>query len=222
MMKKTILAICLLLGSIIAEAQESPIFPLVEGRKLHYERYDAEGEFEASCIMLIGKVTGDFKNGKLTIKYYCHDKKGKPFFDGANEFILHIDRTDGNTHITMDKMSKTLKAMDLIAAGDVSALTLPMTVGQNLPDSYIASTLGRFKASLHISNKKVNARKTITVNGKQLDCWQIHEEIETKTPFGRNYEKADTWYAEGAGCVSQNIYDSKGKLKGRIELTAID
>jgi len=199
-------------------AQKEPAFPQKNGVELCYRHYDGDGIHDADCTLELRNVTGNSENGSVDIIYKCVDSKGNAYFDGPNEFVMQVLRQDSQTYITMDKMGKTLKVMNLITAGDVSSIYVPMTVGETLPDTMIYSTLGIFKATLTISEKKVLDHKTINVNGQDFECWLVHEKIFTKTPFSTDTATSDTWYAKGAGCVSQTVYDSKGKLKGKMEL----
>jgi len=196
----------------------SPVFPQKNGVRLEYRHSGSDGQFDASCVITLKNVTGDNENGHLQMVYNCTDSKGRKYFDGPNEFTMTVDRVAGQTYITMDKMSKTMKVSNLITAGDASTIKVPMTVGESLPDTKIFTTLGIFKATLTISEKKVLDHRTITVAGKDLDCYKVHEKILTKTPFGTDIATADTWYAEGIGCVSQIVWDEKGRLKGKLEL----
>lgn len=224
-MKKHFVNIFLAMTAVIAvagsaTAQTRPAFPQNEGVSLNYRHTNASNKHDADFTITLRNVTGNNSNGHLDLVYNCFDENGKPYFNGNNEFIIGVDRKDDQTYITMDKMAKTIKAMDLISAGDVSSIQVPMNVGDALPDTKIFTTLAAFKATLTISEKKVLERKEITVNGKSYDCWLVHEKILTKTPFSTDTATADTWYAEGVGCVSQTVYDAKGKLKGRLELVS--
>jgi len=206
---------------INASAQTRPAFPQKEGVVLEYRHYDSKESLDATFRIILRNVSGDNSNGRMDMIYKCLDEDGKPFFDGENEFVMGVDRKEGQMYITMDKMAKTIKIKDLISVGDASSINVPMVVGDSLPDSQIFSTLGVFDAKLTISDKKVLDRKTIKVGSVSYDCWLVHEKVLTKTPFWTDTATADTWYAEGAGCVSQKVYDSKGKLKGRLELISI-
>jgi len=208
-----------LLSSAAWAQDVRPVFPMENGIRLNYSHHNSSDEHDANCTITVRNVTGDIDNGHIELVYNAFDEEGKPYFDGRNEFLMTIERIDGQTYITMDKMTKTLKIADLISAGDVSTIRVPMTVGEKLPDTRIFTTLGIFKATLTISDKSVLDQKKIMMDGKSLDCWLVHEKILTKTPFGTDTATADTWYAEGIGCVSQTVYDEKGKLKGRLSST---
>jgi len=214
----------LLIIPLGAQAQEQarPVFPQSGNLSISYKYCDGKGEHFANSRICIKNMRGDMENGGLDMIYICHDKNGEPYLDGDNEYLMIVDRISGQTHITMDKMSRTMKIMDLITVGDVSALTLPMTVGESLPDSRIYTTLGVFKVTLEISEKKVLDHKSIKAGSKEYDCWLVHEKVLTKTPFSTNTDVADTWYAEGVGCVKQNIYNTKGKLKRTVELVSLE
>jgi len=203
------------------QAQTRPAFPQKEGLTITYRHYDASDKYDADCSIILRNVRGGNMDGSLDMVYKCKDSSGEPYFGGNNECVFNVRREKGQTYINMDKMSKTMKMMNLITAGDVSSICVPMSVGSTLPDTQIFSTLGVFKATLTISDKKVLDHKIITVAGRDFECWLVHEKILTKTPFSTDVATADTWYAEGVGCVNQTVYDAKGKLKGRLELRSI-
>jgi len=217
---KKLLSFAAVLPCLAILMGSTPVFPQKEGKILEYTHYGADGEFDASCVITLKNVTGDIDNGHLEMIYNCRNSKGDNFFSGANEFKMMIDRVSGQTYITMDKMFKTLKVSDLIMAGDVSSIKAPMAVGEKLPDTKIFATLGVFKATLTISDKKVLDHKSINVAGHDYECWLVHEKILTQTPFGTDTATADSWYAVGAGCLSQTVYDAKGRLKGKLELVS--
>jgi len=208
--------------TISLQAQNSPVFPQKNGITMKYFHYDKNDLLDATYILELRNVTGDMINGGLDLIFHCKDAKGKPYFDDPNEFQMRIDRKHNDTFVTLDKLPKTLKAMPLIMVGDVSSIRVPMTVGETLKDTFIDSTLGKFKASVNIRNKKVLDHKTLTINGINYDCWLVHEEVTTKTPFGTDTDYADTWYAKDAGCIKQVVYDSKGQLKGKLELQSVN
>jgi len=219
------IAVALLLTVLLpsnSQAQTRPMFPQVGELVISYKHFNDEGIHDATTAVTLRNVWGNMDNGGLDMVYNSVDKDGKPYFEGNNEFIMKVERVSGQTNIEMDKMSKTMKIMNLIMVGDVSALRVPMTVGEELPDSQIFSKLGIFNATLFISEKKVMDHKVLTIGGKDYDCWLIHEKVLTKTPFSTDTDIADTWYAEGVGCVKQTIYNAKGKLKGKNELISIE
>jgi len=220
--KLAIVPISLISYCVPMPAQSRPVFPQEEGITMSYVHYDGNGEYDADFSISLLNVKGTMENGGLDMVYKRFDKAGNPYFDGGNEFLMIVERINGQTFITMDKMSKTMKIMNLISAGDVSSINVPMKVGESLPDTQIFSTLGIFKATLTISEKKVLDHKTMIIDGIEYDCWLVHEKILTKTPFSTDTATADTWYAEGAGCISQTVYNAKGKLKGKLELKSID
>ena len=219
----TIMAVGLILLSIMVIAaygadNSRPAFPQKNGVQLRYRHYDASGKMDARCVITLRNVKGDMENGSLDMVYNCYDEKGKPYFGDSNEFVMQIKRKESQTYITMDKMAKTLKVMDLISTGDVSTIRVPMKVDSKLSDSKIFTTLGIFKATLTISERKVVNHKTLKIGDRSYDSYLVHEKVLTVTPFGKDVATADTWYAEGVGVVSQKVYDAKGKLKGRLEL----
>lgn len=213
--------IATVLSTTVASAQGTHVFPRKNGVQLYYDHYNSKSKVDATVMMEIRNSVGDFNNGGLDVVFFCKDSDGKPYFKGDNEYILKISRIDGQTHILMEDMARTLKVTDLISAGDVSSICVPMTVGSSLPDTRIYTKLGPFNATLDISEKKVLGRKNITVAGRVFDCYLVHEKILTKTPFSTSTDTAETWYAEGVGGISQEVYDSKGRLKGKLILTAV-
>jgi len=211
----------LLLFPSLATAQTEPAFPQCNGVVLNYNHYDDSGTFDSSCSIELRNVTGENANGSLEMVYHCFDRNGKPYYDAPNECLIKVNRVSSKTFISMDKMAKVMKMMNMIPAGDVSSIFVPLKVGDKIADSEIITTLGPFKTFLSITDRKVLDHKTINIDGRSFECWLVHEKIVTRTPFGTDTATADTWYAKGAGCISQDTYDAKGKLKGSLELTSV-
>lgn len=207
-----------ILFPILSGAQTRPVFPQHDGICLRYSHFGPDGAKDADFTLIIRNMTGNQENGTLDMVYKAYDEKGRPYFSDENEFVMSISRTSGQTYTTMDRMSKTVKIKDLIVSGDAGAICVPMTVGEELPDTQIFTSLGIFSVILTVTDKKVLDYKTVIFGGKKYDCWLVHEKTLTKTPVGTEITTSDTWYAEGVGCISQTVYNARGKLKSRLEL----
>jgi hypothetical protein len=72
-----------------------------------------------------------------------------------------------------------------------------------------------------ITNRKVEAKESVTVPAGTFDCFKISYNSEIKIGFVKKNYRYITWYAPEVGAVKSEFYSAKGKLEGYSEMTLL-
>jgi len=144
----------------------------------------------------------DKETYKFQQTYFCQD--GVISFDMSNMFD--------------PKTMEGYKDMQVSLTSDKLDLPNNLTVGQTLKEgtaTMVISNQGMklMTMNIHVYNRKVETKETITVPAGTYECFKITYDVESKVIF-KVQGKAAEWYAKGIGMVKQETYDSKGKITG--------
>jgi len=197
------------------------MFPVTQGIQLNYSFRAEDGSVKALNSLIVRKVSGNLKNGEISLVLKCQDAKGRDFFSKPNEFRMTVTKENGKTTTEMDQVAKLIKVQEMLPFGDASVLPVQMKVGDRLPDSQINVKIAGIKATVNISDKKVLDHKIITTKAGSFDCYLVHEKAVTKTSFGTTEQWADSWYSVGKGAVKLTIHEKDGTVVGTQELISI-
>jgi len=116
------------------------------------------------------------------------------------------------------KTMEGYKDMQVSLTSDKLDLPNNLTVGQTLKEgtaTMVISNQGMklMTMNIHVYNRKVETKETITVPAGTYECFKITYDVESKVIFKVQGIAAE-WYAKGIGMVKQETYDSKGKITG--------
>lgn len=221
----------LLLGCamlITGFSQCNDYYVIDQGTEWTFENFDGKGKsagINQQKVTAFQKTSNGFKS---TIHSVFTDKKGKKLMEGDLEMSC-----DGGT-IIMD-MRKFIPEEQQKAFGsyemkmEAENLELPsnLSVGQSLKNGSITMTaVGSpipMKISVTITNRKVEAKETITTPAGTFECYKISSQSSSKTQMGVNmsFEFATSeWIAEKAGVVKSESFDKNGKSNGYVLLVS--
>lgn len=121
--------------------------------------------------------------------------------------------------------------MDIKVDADQLDYYANLSVGQNLKDATMlidvaatgaetAMSMSMLKMVVNITNRKVEAKETITITADTFDCYKITYDVEMKT-IVKIQAKAVEWFCPGLGMVKQESYNKNGKLTGSSELSEL-
>jgi hypothetical protein len=79
----------------------------------------------------------------------------------------------------------------------------------------------KMNMTVDITNRKVNAKESITTPAGTFNCYAISSNSETKMGLKMMFEIKE-WVAEGMGVIKSETYNKNGKLMGYTELTSIN
>lgn len=104
---------------------------------------------------------------------------------------------------------------------DTENLELPskLSAGQVLKNGYVTMTaVGSpipMKMTVHITDRKVEGKETVTTPAGTFECWKISSKSNTQMQMGvnmnLNFSSAE-WIAEKAGMIKSESYDKNGNL----------
>jgi hypothetical protein len=233
MKKSLLLSVFTLLLSISAIAQCDMYFPLKAGASFEMTTYNTKEEPNGTVTYYIKEVRNNGTEADLMSE--VKDKKGK--VQSTATYTVLCKGTEMNIDIKALVPAATMdgyKDMDVKAKGE-GYLVLPsaLTVGATLPDatmSWDISAQGQTTVmttlSMTVTNRKVEAKETITVPAGTFECYKItgNTRMETAT-FGLKVPiemKTIEYFAPGVGLVKSITYNKNDKLQGSTALSKIN
>ncbi len=159
-------------------------------------------------------VSGKKKEEGMKTDYEVKCADGK-FFMNMESMLSGMD---------MDQMQQS-PDMQMSVTTDGLYFPTDMHAGETLPPATIKMSMGAsgfnmMNITITMKNRKVEGRESITTPAGTYDCYKISYNTETKSMM-----KIDTknvlWLAEDVGVVRSETYNSRGKLQGYQELTAV-
>jgi hypothetical protein len=213
------------------KAQDCKLFfPTEKGTFLEMTSYDKKGKvtgYSTQKILEAKDVDGAFvvafeqaaydkkheNEMKTEMEVRCKD--GKFYFDLSN-YLQGMDMEEYETN----------PDMEVVVDGDEIFYPAELNPGEQLPDGslsmkVLSNGFSIINMKVDITNRKVEARESITTPAGTFECYKITQDIELKTIM-RIRSKETTWLADEIGVVKTETYDKKGKLTGTTELTKIE
>jgi len=234
-MKKTFVPMALIvlatLGSSFKMADNgcSTYFPAKQGAQLEYKNYDDKDKVTGRTTQI---VTGSSTQGTalvINIKGTSFDKNDKQL--GDYTFDAKCDNGTFSVNMSsMVDMSKVRANMQVTVKGDNMDFPATLTPGQTLNGGTVTVTMvpqnappGMMNITMTttISNRKVVCDTTITTPAGTFACVKMSMDENVKSPLYSDTFHVNAWYAKNVGRVRTESYDSKGKLKGYTQLTAV-
>lgn len=203
-----------------------------EGASITMTSYNDDGKLTGTSTTVYSK-SGKTNLGTFVTATQEHfDKKGKPSM--KNEFLIKCEK--GKLLFDMKMMvpqqeSEAYKDMEMTIEGSDLEMPGNLAVGAILKDASIkmsfkpkgANTdinLPGMTFQMAVTNRKVEAKESITVAAGTFECYKISESIEMKTMFSIK-AKSINWFSPEVGNVRTESYKENGKYTGKTELTEI-
>jgi hypothetical protein len=225
-MKKLLLlfTISLLMGSL--KAQDCIFYyPKTKGAVLEYKSFDKKDKLTSRSTQKVKDITETGNTIKATIEFQSFDAKGKDL--GINEYDVKCE----NGVYSVD-MRSFLDAQTMAAYKDMkvditsNSLEMPtqMKVGDQLKEGKLVVSISSegmpiMTMTTSITDRKVEAKESVTTEAGTFDCFKITYTITTKMMIGMRFEVAE-WYADGVGSVKTESYSKGNKMSSTI-LTSI-
>ncbi len=228
MRKLTFIFLLLLgVGSLFSQADCQPYLPQVKGSIWEVTNYNKKGKVTGrNTYELIDKVeSGD--EIIFTVSSKAYDKKDKIIFDNTFEAKCIGGKFELNMAYKLEgSMMESYKNMEFTM--DASEFEIPpidAAIGTELPDGSLVVQMDgsspiKLKMTIEVTDRKVEAKETITTPAGTFDCLLLAQDISTKMMMSMN-NKSKEWYAENIGMVRSETYNKRGKLMGYSELTKI-
>lgn len=234
-MKKTILFSALLVSGLSFSAFhvltgpcDSMLF-FKEGTATTMTHYEANGKVSGSTKTVYKDVTKSANEASVKASQQNYDKKGK--LTTSSNFTIKCQ--DGTLLFDMkmflpQQQAEAYKDMEMTIEGADMEMPNNLEVGKSLKDADIKfhfkpkgdMPLPAMKMEVKITNRKVEAKETITTPAGSFECFKISEDAEFKTLFSMK-TRTINWFSLEAGNVRTESYKENGKLLSKSELTEL-
>jgi len=160
-------------------------------------------------------------------------------FDKNNKELTKFDFTvacQGND-MAMDMSSKlsgisqSLKGFELDIDAETANILYPghIEVGKRLEDGkFVARSkveglnIGLMDIAIDITDRKVLAQESLTIGGKNYECYKISSTNSMKMGFAKMAGKYIEWFCPDVGLVIRSeYYNKKNKLTSYTEIEAL-
>ena len=221
MKSKIILVICMFLGSFYATSQNAcdTYYPFKKGVQFEITSFNPKGKKESVATYKVLTI----ENNTATIETSVSDEKGKDITTSTFQVTCNGNgiSIDFKSLMNADLM-KQYKDVDLDMTGTNIEFPNDLQVGQTLNDANLKMTMNmggmKMNMTVAITNRKVNAKETITTPAGTFNCYALSSTSETKMGIKMAFEIKE-WVAEGVGVIKSETYNKSGKLMGYTELT---
>ena len=208
--------------SIDYELVADPFFGYKEGVKLTFADLDKKGKPTAHTMNEITKLEGEAPFN-CTVEYtvtLLDDKKNSL---GITPMVQSYSIRNGI--VTFDENSfagQMMQGMDVKISGTLFRLPSNAKVGDTFEDYSILLNMGGIKSTAHVTNIRVTAEETLTIDGVDIECVVVENHTSTKAIGIKSEGTQKIWYGRGYGAVRTETYDKKGKILTTNALVEID
>ena len=225
---RLLIKVCFLAASISAYAQSmvQGYCPDSKGQVLEYVRKNnSDGSFKWRHTIKVTDVKESGSYLDFTSKSVFSKSNGKPLYRREVVETYRVDKKTGNLQMevgsAMASYIKAVTGLNASAENVYSGLPADLKPGDILPDVSAQVNLGPLTYKLHVFDRKVLRRETISVPAGTFECLVISEN-KTETGPGHNRSVTNiTWYSKGVGYVRHDTY-IKEKLDTSEKLVNIN
>lgn len=208
--------------SIDYDLTDDPFFGFKKGVKLTFADLDEKGKPTAYTINEITKLEGE-PPFNCTVEYtvtLLDDKKNSL---GIEPMVQTYSIKNGI--VTFDENSfagQLLQGMEVEISGTIFRLPSNAKVGDTFEDYSILINMDGIKTTSHVTNIRVTAQETLTIDGVDIDCVVVENNTSSKVMGIKAEGSQKIWYGRGYGAVKTETYDKKGKIMTTNVLVEID
>jgi len=200
-----------------------------EGTSTTLSHFDNDGKPTGTTKTLYKKVTKTGSDVTVSAYQENYDKKGKL----ATQSDYTIKCQNGTLYFDMRMMlpqqqAEAYKDFQMTVEGADKEMPSTFVVGSSLKDANIkflfktkdGADVPMMTMSINITNRKVEAKESITTAAGTFECFKVSEDIEMKSLFSMKM-KSISWFNSESGLIKTESYKDNGKLTGKSELTEI-
>jgi hypothetical protein len=207
-------------------AQCNEMFDYKKGTIWEWTHYDKKGKFSAKSIQKVEEYEALNNGFAVTLSVINSDKKGEQTTPPQS---LKMTCKDGVVYFDMNKFvpeeyqNEENGGMNMAVEGDNLEMPINMKPGDVLKDASVTMKMGasdspmNMKMTLHIFDRKVEGKETLTTPAGKFDCTIISQSIKTKAIVSIQVDSKE-WYCPGIGSIKSESY-RKGKMTGYSILT---
>ncbi|NOT37153.1 MAG: hypothetical protein HOP11_07225 [Saprospiraceae bacterium] len=201
-----------------------------EGASITLNTYDKDRKQNGTIKYRYSKVKSTAQGASTTVNTEILDKKGK--VQSTNEFEMECKSGSlffDFKSLMPEQNQKPLNDMEMMIEGNQVEYPSSISIGQNLKDaqlkiSYKAKSNGNpipmMSTAISITNRKVEAKESISTAAGTFECYKISEDFEFKTLF-KIKGKTVSWFNYEVGMVKSESYKENGKFTGSTELVEL-
>lgn len=198
------------------------MYPLNEGAISEMTTYDKKGKVSMVAIHEVTRVSENADMTEYTIHTKILDKKGEVTTEGTSSAVCEDGKFTMNIENILDEETRAnLRDMEFEFEGEEIIIPTDIEAGMTLPDAeMVMQTTGavKLKATLNITNRKVEKKETITVPAGTYECFLISSDQQLKMMVNSE-NTLKKWINPEVGLVRLEVYNKKGKLISTQELT---
>jgi len=223
MLKSIAISLILLAGAGQVMSQNCMgLYPLNEGAVSEMTTYNKKGKMIMVAIHEVKEVMQNGADTEYSIYTKILDDKGEVSTEGTSSAVCRDGKFTMNIENVLDQDTQAnLRDMEFEFTGDEIIIPSDIQVGQTLPDaSMVMQTTGpvKLKATLSITNRKVEKKEEVTVPAGTYDCFVITSDQVLKMMVNSE-NTLKKWISPEAGLVKLEVYNKKGKMTSSQELT---
>lgn len=207
--------------SIDYELVADPFFGYKEGVKLTFADLDKKGKPTAHSVNEITKLEGEAPFN-CTVEYtvsLLDDKKNPLGIEMVQSYSIR------NGIVTFDEDSfagQMLQGMEVKISGTLFRLPSNAKVGDTFEDYSVLINMGGIKSTAHVTNIRITAEETLTIDGVDIECVVVENNTASKAIGIKSEGTQKIWYGRGYGAVRTETYDKKGNILTTNALVEID
>ncbi len=209
-------------GTVSAQENCMGMYPLEEGATSEMTTYNKKGKVSMIAEHKVSSVDQTAAGTEYSIETRILDEKGELQTEGTSSAVCKDGKFIMNIENILDEETRTnLKDMQFEFEGEEVVIPLNIQPGMTLPDaSMTMQTSGpvSIKATLNITNRKVEKKETITVPAGTYECFLITSDQQMKM-MTNTENTLKQWISPEVGLVKLEVYNKKGKLTSSQELT---
>lgn len=207
--------------SIDYELVADPFFGYKEGVKLTFADLDKKGKPTAHSVNEITKLEGEAPFN-CTVEYtvsLLDDKKNPLGIEMVQSYSIR------NGIVTFDENSfagQMMQGLEVKISGTLFRLPSNAKVGDTFEDYSVLINMGGIKSTAHVTNIRITAEETLTIDGVDIECVVVENNTASKAIGIKSEGTQKIWYGRGYGAVRTETYDKKGKILTTNALVEID
>ena len=245
-MKKTLLALMLMVGGLAASAQ---YFCTDQGKVMLYKAVDKSGKDSVESVIqatTVGVETA--ADGKISVRLQeIQSDPDNPLAEiKTYSTYIYDPQTDVSTIIPMSAddfknfiltmikdaaaaNGQSMSEMDLAdiekvmsTKGQIEFTIDPKAeVASKIPNSTLRLSAGQLSMSMNFWEGKFLGAESVTTEAGTFDCVKISYVMRTSSPSGNEKRNVTAWYAKGIGLVRSVDTDKKGDITAEQNLFVI-
>jgi len=222
------LLLTLFVGSSLQAQECKGFFPFEPDTKMEMTFYHKKGKVTSSSNMEILDITEMDGTIEAEINASIKDKKGEEVHTADYRIACKENGYEVDVfNMVNPALMKSSYGMELDMSGDALFFPSDLSVGKELKD---ASTVIEVRSNdikvmtmkLDITNRKVEAKESVTTSAGTFDCYKLSYDFNTKFAFVKKKYRIVQWIADGVGVVKEETYNKKGKLESSSALTKLE